>query len=137
MPENPRKYWLFYAVCLLWVMNFFLFRLDWQNSHRGFTFAMLDVGQGDGLFIKSPTGTEIMFDGGPPHSILGPLSRVMSPFDKSIDAVLITNPDADHIGGFLDVLKNYKVGAMFEPGTISSSKTYANLKTEIKKENLT
>ncbi len=97
---------------------------------------MLDIGQGDGLFIQSPAGTQIMFDGGPAHSILGPLSRVMSPFDKTIDAIVITNPDADHIGGFLDILKNYKVGKVFEPGTFNDSKTYQNLEAEIKRQNI-
>src|SRR3989344_623040 len=77
-----------------------------------------------------------MFDAGPPRSVLGPLSRVMSPFDKTIDAIVITNPDADHIGGFLDILKNYKVGKVFESGTVNDSKIYQNLKTEIKNKNI-
>ena len=97
---------------------------------------MLDVGQGDALFIESPTGTQILFDAGPPRSVLGPLSRVMSPFDRSIDAVVITNPDADHIGGAVEILNNYKVGAIFEPGTLNSSTVYQNLKKEIKNENI-
>ena len=97
---------------------------------------MLDIGQGDALFIQSPTGTQVMFDGGPVRKILGPLSRVMPFYDKSIDAIVITNPDADHIGGFLDILKNYKVGKVFEPGTLNDSKTYQNLEAEIKRQNI-
>ncbi len=97
---------------------------------------MLDIGQGDALFIESPTGTQIMFDGGPVRKVLGPLARVMPFYDKSIDAIVITNPDADHIGGFLDILRNYKVGQVFESGTFNDSKTYQNLKDEIKKQNI-
>ncbi len=123
-------------VLLLLVADVFLFRLDFKSSNRGLTFAMLDIGQGDALFIESPTGTQIMFDAGPARKVLGPLARVMSPFDRSIDAIVITNPDADHIGGFLDVLKNYKVGKVFEPGTFNDSKTYQNLEEEIKKQNI-
>lgn len=134
--ELCKKYILLITVLVLIFANFFIFQLDWQNSHRGLTFAMLDIGQGDALFIESPTGTQIMFDAGPPHKVLGPLSRVMSPFDKSIDAVVITNPDADHISGFLDILKNYKVDEVFEPGTFNSSKTYKDLETEIKNKNI-
>lgn len=100
------------------------------------TFAMLDVGQGDGLFIESPSGVQVMFDAGPPHSVLGPLARVMSPFDKTIDAVVITNPDADHIGGLIDILKNYKVGVIFESGTLTDSKTYQNLRIEMAKQKI-
>lgn len=131
-----KRYWLFFFSFLLLILNIFLFSLDWQNSHRVLTFAMLDVGQGDGLFIESPTGTQIMFDVGPARKILGPLSRVMSPFDKSIDAIIITNPDADHIGSFLDILKNYKVGVVFESGALTDSKIYQNLKIEMKKNNI-
>jgi len=89
---HGKKYGLWIFVFFLLLADVFLVCLDWRNSHRVLTFAMLDVGQGDGLFIESPTGTQIMFDGGPPRSILGPLSRIMSPFDKSIDAIVITNP---------------------------------------------
>ncbi|MFA6585892.1 MAG: ComEC/Rec2 family competence protein [Candidatus Paceibacterota bacterium] len=136
MFENCKKYWLFILVCLLLMTNIFIFYFDWQSSHRGFTFAMLDVGQGDALFIESPTGIQILVDGGPPKKILSQLSKVMSPFDRTIDAFIITNPDADHIAGFLDVLKIYKVGKMFESGTLTDSKTYQNLKDEIKKNNI-
>ena len=97
---------------------------------------MLDVGQGEALFIESPTGTQIMFDGGGAKSVLGPLARAMSPFDKSIDALVITNPDADHIGGFVDILKNYTVGGVFEPGTINDSKLYQNVKDQIKNKKI-
>ena len=131
-----KKYKLLILMLFLLVTNIFLIRLDWHNSHRELTFAMLDVGQGDGLFIESPTGTQIMFDVGPARSILGPLARVMSPFDKSIDAIIITNPDADHLGGFSDILKNYKVGKVFESGALTDSKTYQNFKEEIKKQNI-
>jgi competence protein ComEC len=136
MFEKQRKYSLLFIVFFLLVVIFFLFRLDFQNSHKILTFAMLDVGQGDALFIESPTGTQIMFDAGPPRKVLGSLSRVMSPFDKNIDAVVITNPDADHIGGLMDILKNYKVGRVFESGTLTDSKTYQSLRDEMRRQNI-
>ncbi len=136
MFETYKKYWLFFFTLLLLLANVFIFYLDWQSSHRGFTFAMLDVGQGDALFIESPTGTQILVDGGPPKKILNQLTRMMSPFDRNIDAFIITNPDADHISGFLDVLKTYKVGKVFESGALTDSKTYQNLRDEMKKNNI-
>jgi len=77
-----------------------------------------------------------MFDAGPERKVLGPLARVMSPFDKTIDAIVITNPDADHIGGFLDVLKNYKVNYAFEPGTLNDSKIFQSLKAEVRNKKI-
>src|SRR3990167_4014811 len=133
---SAQKYGLFVVVLLLLTINFYLFYLDFQNSHRGFTFAMFDVGQGDALFIESPAGTQILVDAGPPRKVLSQLARVMSPFDRHIDAFIITNPDQDHIGGFLDVLKIYQVDEVFEPGTLTDSKVYQNLKDELKKKNV-
>jgi len=123
-------------VLILLVSVIFLFYLDFRSSRRAFVFAMLDVGQGDALFVESPTGVQVLIDAGPPRKILGALSRVMSPFDRTIDAVIVTNPDADHIGGFLDVLKTYQIGAFLEPGTYNDTRTYQNLKAEIKNKKI-
>lgn len=131
-----KKYRLLLLILLLLMVNFFVFYQDFKNSHRGLTFAMLNIGQGDALFIESPTGTQILVDGGPPRKILSELSRVMSPFDRKLDGILITNPDQDHIAGFLDVLKIYKVGMALEPGTLNDSKTYRNLEEEMKRKNI-
>lgn len=136
MPENSKKYWLFIVVFLFFCANIFLFYLDWQNSHKVLTFAMLDVGQGDSLFIESPTGTQILFDAGGARKLTGPLMRIMSPLDRTIDAIVITNPDSDHIGGFIDIIKDYKIGAVFSSGTLNDSKTFQNLKEEIKRQNI-
>jgi len=131
-----KKYYLLFFIFLLLIVNTFLFYLDWQNSNRVLTFAMLNIGQGDALFIESPTGTQVLIDGGPPKKILSQLSLVMSSFDRTIDAFIITNPDQDHIAGFLDVLKIYKVGEVFEPGTLTDTRIYQNLKNEISKNNI-
>jgi competence protein ComEC len=136
MFSKCKKYNLLVFALILLIGTIYLFCLDWQDSHRKFTFAMLNVGQGDGFFIESPTGTEVLVDAGPPGKIMGELPQVMSPFDKSIDAIMISHPDADHISGFLDVLKNYKVKDFFDPGISDDSKTYQNLRSEVKRQNI-
>ncbi len=136
MFANCKKYWLLLFVLVLLISTIFIFYIDFRGSSHGLTFAMLDIGQGDALFIESPTGTQILVDAGPPRKILGQLSRVMPPLDRRIDAIIITNPDQDHVGGFLDVLKIYKVGQVFESGTFNDSKIYENLKNEIKNKNI-
>jgi competence protein ComEC len=138
LQENTHRkiYILLILVIILIIVNVFLLRLDLQGRNKGLTFAMLDVGQGDALFIESPTGTQILVDAGPERKILSQLSQVMSPFDRSIDAIIITNPDTDHIGGFGEILKNYKVGQVFEPGTTNDSRTYQNLESEFERKNI-
>ncbi len=75
-----------------------------------------DVGQGDATFIETPDGKQLLIDGGPDDRVLQKLSSVMLPWDRYIDAILITHPDADHITGLISVLENYKVGTIYETG---------------------
>jgi competence protein ComEC len=130
------KHKLLLLVIILFTVVTFIFYLDYQNQEKKLTFAMLDVGQGDALFIESPTGVQVLVDVGPPRRVLSKLNRVMPLFDRTIDAIIITNPDTDHIGGVTEVLKAYKVKQIFEPGTVSDSTTYQNLKKEIEKRNI-
>ncbi|MEK9184267.1 MAG: ComEC/Rec2 family competence protein [Patescibacteria group bacterium] len=80
------------------------------------TVSFLDVGQGDAILIESPEGVQLLIDGGRDRAVVRELPRVMSPLDRSIDMVLATHPDADHIGGLPDVLNRYRVSYYLSPG---------------------
>lgn len=68
-----------------------------------------NVGQGDGIFIRTPEGMDIIVDGGPDDSILSCLSNHMPFWDRDIELMLLTHPHADHLNGLLDILPKYKV----------------------------
>lgn len=68
-----------------------------------------DVGQGDAIFIRTPNGSDILVDGGPGDSVLSCLSKHMPFWDKSIEVLIMTHPDADHITGLIDVIKRYSI----------------------------
>ena len=87
--------------------------------------AFLNVGQGDAIFIEAPNGNTVIIDGGPDRSLLRELSKEVPFYKHSFGAIMVTNPDADHFAGFIDLLEsNYSVGELLEPGTISKSATY-------------
>ena len=73
------------------------------------TVSFLTIGQGDAIFIDAPSGRQVLIDGGPNRSVLRELSRVMPWYDRSIDVVIATHPDADHINGLVDVFSRYTV----------------------------
>ena len=70
---------------------------------------MLDVGQGDGLFLTDGAGTKVWIDGGSSSEEAVGNYRML-PFLKyhrvrSIDAWIVTHPDADHISGLIELIE--------------------------------
>lgn len=82
-----------------------------QSAESEFlTVTFLDIGQGDATLIETPDGVQLLIDGGPDGTVLRRLATELPWFDKSLDFVLGTHPDKDHIGGLVDVLKRFSVG---------------------------
>lgn len=72
--------------------------------------SFLDVGQGDSILIQTPSGKDMLIDGGGSNKVLARLGEQMSYFDRDIDVMLMTHPDADHVTGLIPVLEKYNVG---------------------------
>jgi len=89
-----------------------------------------DVGQGDAIFIKTPSGNQILIDGGPDSKILEKLGKEMPFWDRGIDSIILTHPERDHLAGLIDVLKSYKVENIIWTGIkreIPEAKEWENL----------
>lgn len=72
--------------------------------------SFLDVGQGDAVFIQTPSGRQVLMDGGPsPSRLLSYLGRLMPFWDHSLDLVILSHPDDDVLAGLLPVLERYRV----------------------------
>ncbi|OGF51816.1 hypothetical protein A3I27_00430 [Candidatus Giovannonibacteria bacterium RIFCSPLOWO2_02_FULL_43_11b] len=91
-------------------------------------FYMLDIEQGDAIFIETPSGNQILVDGGPDRRILEELGKIMPFYDRSIDLIILTHPHLDHAGGLLEVLKNYNVGEFMDVGDSYNLAEYGELK---------
>jgi competence protein ComEC len=89
--------------------------------------SMLDIGQGDSFLIQASNGKQMLIDGGKDAAVLSQLARVMPWGDRSIDIVLATHPDKDHIGGLDDVLKRYKVGMFLTSEVGGETEEYKHL----------
>lgn len=95
-------------------------------SH-GLRVTFLDVGQGDAVLITAPSGRQLLYDGGPGTQVLAPLAAELPLFDRSLDMIVASHPDRDHIAGLVDVLARYRVAAYLEPGVRSENGTDAAL----------
>jgi competence protein ComEC len=128
---NIKKHLRWYFLFLLFVLAVVLWLMVIAEDQTGLTFAALNIGQGDGLFIESPTGVKVLMDGGPNNNLIRELPSVMPWWDKHIDAIIITNSDSDHYSGFISLLKTYKVDVVIESGYRSATPDYALLEKEI------
>ena len=94
--------------------------------------SFLDIGQGDAIFIDSPSHGQILIDGGSGNgAVLSALGAVMPFYDRFIDVVIATHPDEDHSGGLVGVLQRYRVGAVLLSGGIATTATARALEEEI------
>jgi len=100
------------------------------------TVAFLDVGQGDAIFIEAPNGNQMLIDGGPNTAVVRELSSLMSFSDRSIDVVVATHPDRDHIAGLIDVFKRYDVGIYIDSGVTHKTGEYQTLLEMVLREGI-
>lgn len=98
--------------------------------------AFLDVGQGDSTFIETPNGNQILIDGGPDRRVLSELGKVMPANDRSIDLVIATHSDFDHLAGLISVLQNYSVGKVLHNNFPADSEIYAEWRRELEKRKI-
>ena len=132
-----RQYGLYICFFLLVLATLYIWLTLFLQPKAGeLTVAVLNIGQGDSIYIKSPTGVEVLIDGGPDSSVLQELPKMMSYGDRTIDAIIATHPDADHIGGLVDVVPRYTVKNFIEPGISKNTATAKKLQQEVSEKNI-
>lgn len=126
--SNSNSKSLFIFLALLALADVFVWRLViFPADVSALELNFLDVGQGDASLIRLPGGADILIDGGPDAKILGSLSEVLPPADRYIDLVILSHPQLDHFGGFIDVLKNYDIGLFIGNGRKGEIAAYGEL----------
>ncbi len=99
--------------------------------------SFLNVGQGDAIFIEAPNGNQLLIDGGRDQAVLRELRKAMHFWDRSIDVVIATHPDADHIGGLIDVFERYNISVFIDSGNIGDTETYEYIESLVDVEGST
>lgn len=91
--------------------------LPWNNADSRLEVSFLDVGQGDAIYIRTPAGQDILIDGGPsPQRLVQELGEKMPFWNRTIELVISTHADADHLTGLVEALDRFKVGQIVQTG---------------------
>ena len=96
---------------------------------RSLEITVLDVGQGDAIFIACPNGRTLLVDGGPSSPAWDAGARVIVPFLRAggyrrVDTMIVTHPHLDHYGGLSAVVQSVEVGEVVSSGVTSESGSY-------------
>jgi competence protein ComEC len=82
----------------------------------------LDVGQGDAVLIRAPTGQTVLYDGGDRGTQLSEYLRRRG--IERLDLVIASHNHADHIGGLPDVVRELRPRFVMENGLTHTTRTY-------------
>lgn len=108
----------------------------WPLAARRFATGLeihaIDVGQGDAIAIRTPMGRWILVDAGPRTDRYDAGRAAVVPFllrhgARRLEALVLTHPDADHIGGAEAVLDAFPVGTIVDPGLAVGKSMYLDV----------
>ncbi|RJP27449.1 MAG: DNA internalization-related competence protein ComEC/Rec2 [Actinobacteria bacterium] len=85
------------------------------GADAGMRITIIDVGQGDAILVQAPSGATVLVDGGMDERVLA--ADLRSRGVVFIDAIVVSHPDADHIGGLDGAIDNCEVAMLVHPAT--------------------
>jgi len=89
-----------------------------------------NVGQGDAV-LAVYGNTQMLIDGGPNSKVLDCLSKYLPFWDRELELVILTHPQADHFKGLIDVFKRYEIDTFLVDGLDVSTPEYDVLKNQV------
>lgn len=139
--QIPKIRWKI-VVCLLVALNLFMVeRIIDKSKPRTMDVTFLDVGQGDAIYIKTPNNKHLLVDTGrwTPGTDSG--SDTILPFleylnVKKLDAVFLSHPHADHIGGVEEIISQIPVDTIYQSDADYDSKLFKSFMKEALDKNI-
>ncbi len=119
---------------MLILANIALFLAFFREGPR-LRITVLDVGQGDATLVEFPSGKTLLVDGGPKTLNYDAGEKIVAPFLKrtlkKLNALVVTHPHSDHLGGVEAVLRAISVGEVYDAGHKAESKLYQDFQRAI------
>lgn len=97
------------------------------NGEPYLSVRFLETYRGESILIETPNGNRVVIDGGESETeIADSLTQLIPWNDREIDVVMLTHPDADHVGGLPEILKRFRTDAIIHPGLDASSGAFSS-----------
>lgn len=118
-----------YTLVLITIQGWY----EWTHRYDGLLqFVVLSAGQGTAVYIRTPNGVELLYDTGPTTETLRELGSFRPFYDRSLDYVIASHADLDHIGMLPRMLRSYQIDRVIVgPGTRDDSPLFETVFTEV------
>ena len=130
--KNKKIVWIILGVLICFNVVAWIVIKELSSSNLEVVF--FDVGQGDSIFIKTSDGFQVLIDGGPGLAVLEKLGQEMPFYDRTIDLVILTHPEHDHMFGLLEVLKRYEIKNILWTGIVRDTAEWEEWMKLLKEE---
>jgi competence protein ComEC len=98
------------------------------------TITVIDVGQGDSIWVRTPDNLNYVIDGGEPSAGPTVVAYIRSSGVTALAAVILTHPDADHVGGLTAVLQAATTAQVIHNGQTKTTQAYQKFAAEIQRQ---
>lgn len=113
-----------------------LFSFIWTLPDGKLHIVFCNVGQGDGAYVRFPDGRDMVVDGGPDSHILDCLGKHMPFWDRTIDMVVMTHPQKDHMQGLIDIFERYQVHYFVRSDVDNDTEGYRRLQEVVSRKKI-
>lgn len=121
---------------LVLVLSVFAIPHNTDAATKKMTVHFINVGQGDSIFIHTASGQNVLIDAGKQGQGTNVVNYLKKQKVSTLDAVIATHPDSDHIGGLATVIKSLKIKSVYAPKVNHTTQTYKNFLTAVKNKHL-
>lgn len=88
---------------------------------------IIDVGQGDSIFLRSPSGKTMLVDASEAGDFEAIDAFLKTQGVTKLDVVVATHPHSDHIGAMYKVIRAYEIGAFYMPDVTHTTSTFEKM----------
>ena len=106
------------------------------TKEKLFSVHIIDVGQGDSIFIQTLENKRILIDAGDEEAEHTVYSYLKRKGVKKIDVLIAIHPDTDHIGSMDYIIDKFKISHFYMPEAKTDSEAFYNLLDSCKDKNL-
>ena len=130
--RSERRFWSRLNLGLVVMLGLVLL-VGWQRQDDKLRIVMCDVGQGDAVLV-SWKSYQLLVDGGPDNSVLSCLGKNMGFWDRKIEVVVVTHPQADHMTGLIEVVERYEVGQLIAAKVVNDIPEFWRLRQVVEEK---